>query len=279
MQALKQANSLMIAALSACTTTIPYFIAPRASAETQERLAYVISAKKEQASRITSGNFSSRWESSQAELNPDKNLSLLDIYLTSKKSLKFDTYRPKRPANIASPCGPSPLSQDEIKALVADAAKRHEVDIGFATAIAWAESNFDSIRNSDAGARGPMQLMPQTALRFGVHDICDPAENVDGGVKYLRVLFDTFQNPLLVAAAYNAGEDRIYEYGGVPPFRETIGYVAKVTNYQLGISIPQPKRKPSPASRPVVADAIDPPKHDADKAETPRKFVGGVMQF
>ncbi|WP_292627557.1 lytic transglycosylase domain-containing protein, partial [Mesorhizobium sp.] len=130
-------------------------------------------------------------------------------------------------------CGPSPLSASETKTLVVESARRHKVDEVFATAIAWAESGFDRIRNSEKGARGPMQLIPATAEQFGVRDVCDPAENIEGGMKYLRVLLDEFQNPLLVAAAYNAGERRIYEYGGIPPFRETVGYVAKVVNYQL----------------------------------------------
>ncbi len=88
-----------------------------------------------------------------------------------------------------------------------------------------------------------MQLIPETAARFGVQDICDPAQNIEGGMKYLRFLLDEFQNPLLVAAAYNSGEGRIYEYGGVPPFQETVGYVAKVVNFQLGLPMPTGKRK------------------------------------
>ncbi|WP_287088884.1 lytic transglycosylase domain-containing protein, partial [Mesorhizobium sp.] len=140
-------------------------------------------------------------------------------------------------------CGPSPLSATEIKTLVVGTARRHKVDEVFATAIAWAESGFDRTRNSNKGARGPMQLMPDTAARFGVKDVCDPAQNIEGGMKYLRVLLDEFQNPLLVAAAYNSGEQRIYEHGGIPPFKETVGYVAKVVNYQLGLPMPSAKGK------------------------------------
>ncbi|RWC52459.1 MAG: lytic transglycosylase domain-containing protein, partial [Mesorhizobium sp.] len=82
-------------------------------------------------------------------------------------------------------CGPSPLSPSEIKKLVVDAARRHKVDEVFATAIAWAESGFDQTRDSDKGARGPMQLMPAIAERFQVEDICDPQQNIEGGMKYL----------------------------------------------------------------------------------------------
>lgn len=183
-------------------------------------------------------------------------------------------------ATVSTPeCGPSPLTPEEIKTLVQQAARRHQVDALFATAITWAESQFDRSRNSDKGARGPMQLMPGTAERFGVRDVCDPASNIEGGVKYLRVLLDEFQNPLLVAAAYNAGEGRIYEYGGVPPFKETVGYVAKVVNYQLGVTMPAPKKKLVGGSRkspPVVASEIQSGVIAVKKTGT---FVGGVMHF
>jgi Transglycosylase SLT domain len=143
----------------------------------------------------------------------------------------------------AAECGPSPLSTDEIKALVRVTAKEFEVDEDFALAITSVESGFDQIRNSPKGARGPMQLIPETAERFKVADVCDPGQNIRGGIKYLRALFDEFSNPLIVAAAYNSGEARIYEYGGIPPFNETLNYVAKVMNYQLGVDLPKAKRR------------------------------------
>ena len=182
-------------------------------------------------------------------------------------------------ASPSPECGPSPLTPEEIKTLVAQAARRHQVDALFATAITWAESQFDRSRNSDKGARGPMQLMPGTAERFDVLDVCDPASNIEGGVKYLRVLLDEFQNPLLVAAAYNAGEGRIYEYGGVPPFKETVGYVAKVVNYQLGVTMPAPKKNlvgGGQRSSPVVASKTQSGVIEVKKSGT---FVGGVMHF
>lgn len=194
----------------------------------------------------------------------------------------LDTTSSDTPENLGAgtpvgECGPSPLSPDEIKALVASTARRYSVDEGFAVAIAWAESRFDEIRNSPKGARGPMQLIPETAARFGVQDICDPAQNIEGGMKYLRFLLDEFQNPLLVAAAYNSGEGRIYEYGGVPPFQETVGYVAKVVNFQLGLPMPTGKRKASG----IVRDMAEKNTSDAGviAVEKTGKFVGGVMHF
>jgi hypothetical protein len=179
----------------------------------------------------------------------------------------------------AQTCGPSPLGTDEIKSLVVRTARKYSVDERFATAITWAESGFDQSRNSPKGARGPMQLMPATAARFGVEDICDPAQNIEGGVKYLRALLDEFQNPLLVAAAYNSGEQRIYEHGGIPPFKETVGYVAKVVNYQLGLPMPSAKGKARIAASQAVSDAGDSGDAGVIAVKKTGTFVGGVMHF
>lgn len=176
-------------------------------------------------------------------------------------------------------CGPSPLNPEEVKSLVVQTARKYRVDEVFATAIAWAESGFDQSRNSPKGARGPMQLMPATAARFGVKDICDPAQNIEGGMKYLRFLLDEFQNPLLVAAAYNSGEQRIYQHGGIPPFQETVGYVAKVVNYQLGLPMPSAKGKARPAAPQAVSDASDSGDAGVIAVKKTGKFVGGVMHF
>lgn len=177
----------------------------------------------------------------------------------------------------APPCGPSPATPEQITRLVIEAAQRHKVDAGFAVAVATAESRLDRQRNSPAGARGPMQLVPETAERFGVSDICDPEQNIDGGVRYLRELTDEFRNPLLVAAAYNAGEGRVRAHGGIPPFQETVGFVAKVLNIQMGLE----------GSGPATGE----PRTSTEEGQGPgdsngviisrerRQWVGGVMHF
>lgn len=175
---------------------------------------------------------------------------------------------------IVPECGPSPVEPTGIKTLVEQAATRHGVDPDFAVAIVANESNFDRDRNSPKGARGPMQLMPETADRFDVGDVCDPVANIDGGVRYLRTLLDEFGNPLLAAAAYNAGEHRIYEYGGIPPFAETVSYVAKVVNHQLGLEPPVRKktRRPSTPENDSPDVGVVAPKRTGT-------FVAGVMHF
>ena len=105
------------------------------------------------------------------------------------------------------------------------------------------ESAFYARARSRAGALGLMQLMPQTAQRFGVVDPFDPRQNITGGVKYLRWLTDTFSGDLhKVVAAYNAGEGAVLKYGGIPPFAETRAYVPRVLElYAKRLVQPDPK--------------------------------------
>ncbi|MCA1868482.1 lytic transglycosylase domain-containing protein [Agrobacterium genomosp. 3] len=177
----------------------------------------------------------------------------------------------------AGECGPSPLSPEEIEKLVRATALKFGVDEELAVAVAWAESRFDQQRNSEAGARGPMQLIPATAQRFKVNDICDPGENIEGGIKYLRFLLDEFTNPLLAIAAYNSGEGRIYEHGGIPPFRETVEYVAKVTNFQLGVTLPTKKANSTP--KPPQPSPEESGSHGVIPVQKNGKFVAGIMHF
>ena len=119
----------------------------------------------------------------------------------------------------------------DIDALVRAAAGRHSVDARFVHEVIRQESNYDLFAVSSKGACGLMQLMPETAKRFGVQDIFDPAENVEGGVKYLRHLMDRYDgDSLLTLAAYNAGEGAVDSHGGVPPYRETQDYVRRITD-------------------------------------------------
>lgn len=100
-------------------------------------------------------------------------------------------------------------------------------------AVVQAESAYNSKAKSSAGAMGLMQLMPATAKRYGVSDIWDPAQNLEGGARYLRDLLDMFKNNLRLAlAAYNAGEGAVKKYGNrIPPYRETRDYVRKVIGF------------------------------------------------
>lgn len=113
--------------------------------------------------------------------------------------------------------------------LVQAAAARYNVDADLITSVIAVESNFDPKALSRKNARGLMQLLPETAARLGVQDIYDPQENIDAGTRYLRELLEKYNNDLTLAlAAYNAGPDRVEQYGRVPPFTETLSYVRRV---------------------------------------------------
>lgn len=103
-----------------------------------------------------------------------------------------------------------------------------QVDPALIEAIVQNESGFDAKATSSAGARGLMQLMPQTAASLGVSDSYDPAQNVRGGTRYLRGLLDRFGDVELAVAAYNAGPSAVERYGGVPPYAQTQEYVRNV---------------------------------------------------
>ena len=113
--------------------------------------------------------------------------------------------------------------------LIGAAASRHGVDPALLTAMAQAESSFDPRAVSPKGAAGLLQLMPATAERFGVTDLFDAPQNVEGAARYLRWLLERFEGSTeLALAGYNAGEGTVDRYRGIPPYRETREYVSRV---------------------------------------------------
>jgi soluble lytic murein transglycosylase-like protein len=117
--------------------------------------------------------------------------------------------------------------------LIETAGRAHGVDVALVHAVISAESGYNPGAVSRAGARGLMQLMPDTARRFGVQNIMDPSENIQGGVRYLRELLTLFKgNTELAVAAYNAGENAVIRHGHrIPPYAETVSYVPKVLGF------------------------------------------------
>jgi soluble lytic murein transglycosylase-like protein len=115
-------------------------------------------------------------------------------------------------------------------AYIQQAADTTGVESELLRAVIVVESAFDHQAISSAGAGGLMQLMPQTAARYGVTDVFDPQDNISGGARYLRDLIGLYKgNVELVLAAYNAGEAAVDRYGGkVPPYPETLAYVPRV---------------------------------------------------
>lgn len=121
-------------------------------------------------------------------------------------------------------------NKTKFNSLIAQAAARHQVDAKLVHAVIQAESAYRPDAISSAGAVGLMQLMPATASRFGVSDISNPEQNIDGGTRYLRHLLNLFPNSLhLAIAAYNAGENSVLRYNNsIPPYPETQNYVRQV---------------------------------------------------
>ena len=115
---------------------------------------------------------------------------------------------------------------------IAQAAQNTRVDLDLLHAVILAESAYNPKALSPKGAMGLMQLMPATARRFGVEDAWDPSQNLEGGARYLDFLLNRFDGDTERAvAAYNAGEGAVDKYGGIPPYKETQGYVKKVMKF------------------------------------------------
>jgi soluble lytic murein transglycosylase-like protein len=120
------------------------------------------------------------------------------------------------------------LSKRQIDRLADLFGKRHKVDASLVKAVIEVESDYNPKVVSSAGAQGLMQIMPETQKDLGLDNPFDPVENVEAGVRYLRMMLDRFKDVRLALAAYNAGPLTVEKYGGIPPFAETRKYVTKV---------------------------------------------------
>lgn len=127
------------------------------------------------------------------------------------------------------PPTPEVSEPTSIEQTVARIAGQHQISPELVHSMIKIESNYDAYAISPKGALGLMQLIPSTARRFGVSDVFNPKENIQGGVKYLKYLLHLFGGDYRLAlAAYNAGEAAVIRYSGIPPFPETQNYVRRV---------------------------------------------------
>ncbi len=126
----------------------------------------------------------------------------------------------------------STVNPAEYDHIIASCASKYGVSASLIKAVIHAESGYNPQAVSRKGASGLMQLMPETARSLKVSNRFDPKDNVEGGVKYLRFLLDTFRGDVsLAVAAYNAGLNKVARYGGIPPYNETRTYVNRVLSY------------------------------------------------
>lgn len=116
--------------------------------------------------------------------------------------------------------------------LISEFSKKYQIDFALIKAMIRAESGFNPYAVSKKGAKGLMQLMPETALRMNVSNVFNPKENIEGGIRHFKYLLSLFDNDLrLSLAAYNAGENIVAQLGTIPPYRETVDYVRRVLNF------------------------------------------------
>jgi len=191
------------------------------------------------------------------DLAEPRRLAIVDA---SGRVLPLGTEDAAEPQRIGRPGQASlcpdtkPMSADDARALITRIATEENFFPDFVMSVAKSESQFNSTALSDKGAYGLMQLEPETAQRFKV-DLCDPAGNVLGGVRFLRVLHEKYRNPFFLLAAYNAGEVAVEKNRGVPPFPETVRFVAQVINDFY--TWPAPGAQAKRDGRGLIAEAPD----------------------
>ena len=183
----------------------------------------------------------------------------ISAYVDSQGRIVFNNDpvpAPKPPPSLAG--APNSLSAPPayIHGLIEQTADQHQMDRDLIRAVVQVESNYNPLAVSPKGAMGLMQLIPGTARRFGVANVFDPAQNLDGGTRYLKYLMEMFDGDLeLSLAAYNAGENAVARRRSVPPIPETRNYLRKINAIY-------PLRRPSraatlPATAPGIVRTVD----------------------
>ena len=146
------------------------------------------------------------------------------------------------------PSDHSPERHNRYDSWIREGARLYRLPEEFIRAIIKCESDFDPRVVSPVGAQGLMQIMPATALRMQVRDAFDPRENILGGSRYLRILANTFNGDLeMTIAGYNAGENAVLRYQGIPPYPETQGYVTCVVSHYRAFKTARAERETLPA--------------------------------
>jgi soluble lytic murein transglycosylase-like protein len=189
---------------------------------------------------------------------PVSKISTVRVDRSSGRLVRSIVVQPKvvapvvvKPGAPASEPAPPKLAADAaLNEIIEHSAKKHDVDPLLVHSVIQVESGYNKYALSPKGAQGLMQLIPSTARRLGVKNVWDPQENIEAGVRYLKMLQSQFRDDRLALAAYNAGEGAVSRYGWIPPYAETQNYV-----YQVGKRYGEAKRaversKPAPKPEP-----------------------------
>ncbi len=174
------------------------------------------------------------------------------------------------------------IDDESLRELVRRQAREIGVDEKLALVILNLESNNGADLNSPKGARGPMQLMPETAAQYGVRDICSPEQNVHGALLFLKDLAAQFSgNVMLIAAAYNAGSERVHQARGVPAIPETVRYVASAANQYYDLGPLAARRGKTSSPRADHAGVVEVANVSAAKPESRKaqQWIGGSVLY
>lgn len=169
----------------------------------------------------------------QMQLNEHAQMALPLAWIKEIRSLPGEKVEePPVPEPVAIVSTSVPYSN-----IVVPVSQKHNVDWKLVAAVMRIESNCNSRALSPKGALGLMQLMPATAGQYAINDPYDPQQNIEGGVRHLKMLLDRYSGKLeLALAAYNSGQSAVDRYHGIPPFDETRDYVKKVLKLYQGLS-------------------------------------------
>lgn len=207
---------------------------------------------------------------------PDPKSTQVQVYIFKKSTVLWPQAMPGLPA---LPPGASPgsgqflVKDPQVAKLIQKYAKQHGVDPKLVQAMIRQESGFNPIAVSPKGAMGLMQLMPETAASLGVEDPFDVDQNIKGGIRFLKICLQRFdQNLPLALAAYNAGPGRVVEHQGMPPFKETHTYVRKIVLEYCGQNVDpaqiklgqaaetkETQNRPENSTQPLVSAPAQPP--------------------
>lgn len=182
-------------------------------------------------------------------VRPHASGKLVRSVVVTPAAVKERVVAAQTPESAAAPAEPP----GTFKEVVDRIARQHEVEPELVHSVIRVESNYNPGAVSPKGALGIMQLIPATARRFGVADVFNPVQNIQGGVKYLKYLLELFNGDYRLAlAGYNAGEAAVARYGGIPPYPETRSYVYNVGK-KLGEAREVEKLKPAAVAQSAPA--------------------------